>query len=96
MSRKRMTEKEHYCLTRNPPMQIFLILFVWGRQTSHMVAYEMVLKNHQLAYFCTDLINAIVAKPKVTLGQTTLKNNSANMDWNCDYEKKKKNVILKR
>ena len=81
-----MTEKEHHCLIGNAPMQIPLILFMWGAAGHPVwVAHEMVLEDHQLAYFCNGLINATAARPKVTSGQTAPKNNDGNVDWNCDF-----------
>ena len=58
------------------------------------VAHEIVLEHHQLAYFCNGLMNATAVRPKVTSGQTALKNNDENADWNCDFEKQN-SVILK-
>ena len=91
-----MTEKEHLCLIGKPPMQRPLVLFMWGA-AGHLVwvaAHEMVLEDHQLAYFCNSLINATAGRPKVTSGQTALKNNDGNVDWNCDFQKPV-SVILK-
>ena len=76
-------------------MQIPLILFTWGAAGHPVwVAHEMVLEDHQLAYFSNGLINATAARPKVTSGQTALKNNDGSVDWNCDCQKQK-SVILK-
>ena len=67
---------------------------MWGAGHPVWVAHEMILEDHQLAYFCNGLINAIAARPKITSGQTALKNNDGNVDWNCDFQKQN-SVILK-
>ena len=89
-----MTEKKYHYLISNPPMQRPLIMFMWGA-TGHpvWVTHEMLLEDHQLAYFCNGLIDATAARPKVTSGQTALRNNDENVDWNCDFQKQN-SVIL--
>ena len=76
-------------------MQRPLIMFMWGAAGHPIwVAHEMVLEDHQLAYFCKGLIDATAARPNFTSGQTALRNNNGNVDWNCDFQKQN-SVILK-
>ena len=79
---------------KQPPNAETLIMFMWGAAGHPVwVTHEMVLEDHQLAYFCNGLIDATAAKPKVTSGQTALRNNDENVDWNCDFHKQN-SVIL--
>ena len=67
-------------------MQRPLILFMWGAAGHPVwVAHEMVLEDHQLAYFCNSLINATAASSHVR--PDGAKNKDENMDWNCDFQK---------
>ena len=78
-----MTKKKHHCLIGNPPMQIPLVLFIWGAAGHPVwVAHEMVLEDHQLAYFCNGLINATAARPKVTSRPDSPKKQR----WKCGLE----------